>query len=137
MNLRVFMLCLCTGYYIFAEIDPSVGLPQSLFRWHYCFHSVVVFLKFPTIICQLFHCNDYCQVSAEREREMMGVGGGLDGGRGNKEGSILRTTVYHLTCSHPDLMMEAYFKQIASPLFFVLYMILTVYCINSVVRIST
>ena len=35
--------------------------------------------------------------------------------------------------SHPDVMMEAYFKQDASPLFFIVFVILTVYCINNVV----
>ena len=30
-------------------------------------------------------------------------------------------------------MLEAYYKHYSSPLFFILYMVLTVYCINNVV----
>ena len=40
-------------------------------------------------------------------------------------------------CSNPDVMMEAYSQEKASPLFFIVYLVVTVYFISNIVSFTS
>lgn len=48
----------------------------------------------------------------------------------------VHTVVHNVVYSSPDVMMEAYSKEPATPLIFIIYLVLTVYLVDNIVGFS-
>ena len=109
------------GYYLFAQTNPYVRFYQWLAFKKLGLHSIIcaiVLQHCGTIVHQPFHHSDYCKVSLIVTILLICCKGYIS--------SILH--------SHPDVMLEAYESNGWNALFFIIFLVITVYLLTSVVR---
>lgn len=102
--------CPFLGYYLFATVDPTV-CHVTIMWWLPRLFFYLVFWFVSQILCESFHYAYNCKVSR----------------------CMITWQSCDFLCSHPDVFMEAYLRNHWSPLFFVLYLFVTLYFFSNVV----